>query len=114
METTIMGFITTYDEHLYFPPDAPPPHQAHPRPQEVDQLHLRRLPVSSNAVVLDTLQTTCQDFRLGHPNGGFLKLGYHFGGPHNKDYSILKSILGCPNFGKLPNAQSWPASLKIA
>ena len=28
--------------------------------------------------------------------------GYHFGGPHNKDYSILGSILGSPYFGKLP------------
>ena len=28
--------------------------------------------------------------------------GYHFGGPHNKDYSILGSILGLPYFGKLP------------
>ena len=29
--------------------------------------------------------------------------GYHFGGPCNKDYSILGSILGSPYFGKLPN-----------
>ena len=28
--------------------------------------------------------------------------GYHFGGPHNKDYSILGPILGSPYFGKLP------------
>ena len=28
--------------------------------------------------------------------------GYHFGGPYNKDYSILGSILGSPYFGKLP------------
>ena len=28
--------------------------------------------------------------------------GYFFGGPYNKDYSILGSILGYPNFGKLP------------
>ena len=28
--------------------------------------------------------------------------GYHFRGPHNKDYSILGSILGSPHFGKLP------------
>ena len=34
--------------------------------------------------------------------GGLLRLGYHFGGPHKKDYSILGSILGYPNFGKLP------------
>ena len=25
-----------------------------------------------------------------------------FGGPYNKDFSILGSILGYPNFGKLP------------
>ena len=29
-------------------------------------------------------------------------LGYHFGGPHNKDYNILGSILEYPYFGKLP------------
>ena len=34
-------------------------------------------------------------------NGGFLKLGYHFGDPHD-DYSILESILGSPYLGKLP------------
>ena len=34
---------------------------------------------------------------------GFRKLGYHFGGPHNKDYSILGSILGSPHLWKLPN-----------
>ena len=28
--------------------------------------------------------------------------GYYFGGPNNKDYSILGSILGSPHFGKLP------------
>ena len=36
-------------------------------------------------------------------NRNFPKLGYHFGGPFNKDYSILVSILGSPYFGKLPN-----------
>ena len=37
-------------------------------------------------------------------NRGFPKLGVPFlGGPHNKDYSILGSILGSPYFGKLPN-----------
>ena len=29
-------------------------------------------------------------------------MGYLFGGPYNKDYSILGSILGSPHFGKLP------------
>ena len=28
--------------------------------------------------------------------------GYLFGGSHNKDYSILGSILGSPSFGKRP------------
>ena len=28
--------------------------------------------------------------------------GYLIGGPYNKDYSILGSILGSPYFGKLP------------
>ena len=34
--------------------------------------------------------------------GGFPKLWVLFGGPHNKDYNILGSILGSPYFGKLP------------
>ena len=35
--------------------------------------------------------------------GGFRKLGVlFFGGPTNRDYSILGSILGSPHFGKLP------------
>ena len=34
--------------------------------------------------------------------GGFPKLGVPFGDPYNKDYGILGSILGYPNFGKLP------------
>ena len=29
--------------------------------------------------------------------------GYHFGGPKNKDYSILGSLLGSPYSGKLPH-----------
>ena len=29
-------------------------------------------------------------------------LGYLFGDPHNKDFSILESILGSPYLGKLP------------
>ena len=29
-------------------------------------------------------------------------MGTLFGGPQNKDYSILGSILGSPYFGKLP------------
>ena len=33
------------------------------------------------------------------PYRGFLKLGVPFGGPHNKDYSILGSILGSPILG---------------
>ena len=31
--------------------------------------------------------------------------GFLIGGPHNKDYSVLGSILGSPNFGKLPYNQ---------
>ena len=34
--------------------------------------------------------------------GGSPKLGVPFGGPNNKDYSILGPILGSPHFGKLP------------
>ena len=39
-------------------------------------------------------------FKGGHR--GIYRVGYHFGGPHNKDYSILGSISGSPFFGKLP------------
>ena len=42
-------------------------------------------------------------FRVEGPFGDFPKLGVPFGGPYKKDYSILKSILGSPYFGKLPN-----------
>ena len=36
---------------------------------------------------------------------GFPKIrGTFFGGPSNKDYSILRSILGPPYLEKLPNA----------
>ena len=39
--------------------------------------------------------------------GGFPKLGGSLiGGPYNKDYSILGSILGSPHFGKLPYVAS--------
>ena len=31
--------------------------------------------------------------------------GYLFGGPNNKAYSILGSIVGYPNFGKLPYSE---------
>ena len=34
--------------------------------------------------------------------GGFPKFGVPSGDPHNKDYSILGSILGSPCIGKLP------------
>ena len=40
--------------------------------------------------------------RLRSACGGFLKLGVPFWGPHNKDYSILGSILGSAYLGKLP------------
>ena len=36
---------------------------------------------------------------------GFPKLGVLLGGPHNKEYSILGSILGFPYSGKLPNTE---------
>ena len=43
---------------------------------------------------------------MGVPNSRgiwrFKIMGTFFGGPYNKDYSILGSILGSPYFGKLP------------
>ena len=41
-----------------------------------------------------------------HQIGVSQNYGYLFGGPHNKDYSILRSILGSPYIGKLPNWSS--------
>ena len=35
-------------------------------------------------------------------NWGFPKLGVPFGGPHNEDDSNFGSIMGFPDFGKLP------------
>ena len=35
--------------------------------------------------------------------GGSQNQGYHFEGPHNKDYNILGSIWGSHYLGKLPN-----------
>ena len=37
--------------------------------------------------------------------------GYHFGGPYSKDYSILGSILGYLNFGKLPGVGAQDAEV---
>ena len=43
---------------------------------------------------------------------GFPKIrGTLFGGPYNKGYSILGSILGSPYFGKLPYAARVPPSV---
>ena len=39
---------------------------------------------------------------VGDHMGVSQNYGYLFGHPHNKDYSILGSILGPPYFGKLP------------
>ena len=48
-----------------------------------------------------------------HP-GGFPKLGYLFGGPHYKDYSILGSILGSPYLGELPPSFGENKALAVA
>ena len=41
---------------------------------------------------------------LGSTNWGFPQIrGIILGGPNNKDYTILGSILGVPFIGKLPN-----------
>ena len=34
-----------------------------------------------------------------HYMGASQNLGYHYGGPNSKDYSILGSLLRSPNFG---------------
>ena len=38
--------------------------------------------------------------------GVFQSEGYLEGGPHNKDYSMLVSILECPFLGKLPTVEA--------
>ena len=44
---------------------------------------------------------------LKNPSWGFPKIrGTILGGPNNKDYSILGSILGSTYFGKLPHNPS--------
>ena len=43
--------------------------------------------------------------------GGFSKLGVPFGGPDNKDYSILRPILVSPSFEKLPSGSSSEATI---
>ena len=42
---------------------------------------------------------------------GFPNFGYRFGGPHNKDCSIVGSIIGSPYFGKLPPPLKVPVHL---
>ena len=49
------------------------------------------------AAVASSLAKGC-----GEDLGVSQNYGYPFGGPHNKDYSILGSLLGSPYFGKLP------------
>ena len=50
--------------------------------------------------VTPTLRETNQHIKV-NMGGGSQNYGYHFGGPYNKDYSILGSILGFS--GKLPH-----------
>ena len=38
--------------------------------------------------------------------GGSQNYGYLFGGPQNKDYSILGSTSGSPYFGELPHGDT--------
>ena len=40
---------------------------------------------------------------IGPKNRGFTKSGVPFGDPHNRDHSILGSVLRSPYLGKLPN-----------
>ena len=50
-----------------------------------------------------------------NPYGCFPKLGALFGGPQNKDYSILGSILGFPYLGKIPHRlEFWVQGLGLA
>ena len=41
-------------------------------------------------------------FHTPHQLGVSQTQGYHFGGPYNKNYNIVGSILGSPYLGKLP------------
>ena len=52
----------------------------------------------SNGTLLDAEMTAHWPQGIGV----FPKLGVPFGGPYNKDYKILGSILGSPYLGKLP------------
>ena len=56
----------------------------------------------------------CMLLKRGRIWGVSQNFGYHFGGPNNRDYSIMGSILGSPNFEKLPfkaeGLQVWGAA----
>ena len=68
-----------------------------------------------NGVLVETaaLQPNCDTLIWGFPK----IRGTIFGSPHNKDYSILGSILGSPYFGKLPygfHTRSWYSFLFLS
>ena len=51
---------------------------------------------------------------IRNPEWGFPKIkGYHFRGPHNKDYSILGSIFGFPYLEKLLNISAAPEAQQV-
>ena len=55
------------------------------------------------SVMLSAPKSGVLILQLMHGMWGFPKIrGYLFGDPHNKDYTILRSILGSPYVGKLP------------
>ena len=63
--------------------------------------------------MLEVIAVFAQVFPLGFPviilYGGFPKLGVPFWGLYSKDYSTLGSILGYPNFEKLPKGKYFPS-----
>ena len=60
---------------------------------------------------VEGLTAYCKELRLASTYWGFPKLGApFFGGPYNKDYNMLVSILGSPYLGKLPYQHSAPGA----
>ena len=57
-----------------------------------------------NVLELGCASSALKGYHLTPQMGVIQNKGYPlFRGPDNKDYSILVSILGSPDFGKLPN-----------
>ena len=81
--------ITVTAQPNSFSPKLSKPQTANTSPQRKAENRFKTTPCNS---------AKGSDYRV---YGGFPKIRVPFGGPYNKDYSILGSILGSPYCGKL-------------